>query len=139
MAWPVPATPVTPMGALGMFVVMSAGLALTLLSPLPAVIAGIAVFTFGFFGGHSITSSWVGRRAGAVKAQAASLYLFSYYLGSSIAGTAGGFFYAAHGWRGVAAFVATLWGAGLLIAWRLYHLPPLPGSGTVPETEPAMP
>ncbi|MDE1923280.1 MAG: MFS transporter [Gammaproteobacteria bacterium] len=122
-----------------MFMLMLAGVALTLSGSLWLIIAGIAVSTFGFFGGHSITSSWVGRRAGAVKAQAASLYLFSYYLGSSIAGTAGGFFYAAHGWRGVAAFVATLWGAGLLIAWRLYHLPPLPGSGTVPETEPAMP
>ena len=99
---------------------------LTTLASLWFIIAGIAVITFGFFGGHSIVSSWVGRRAGNAKAQAASMYLFTYYLGSSVAGVAGGLFYAAHGWAGVAAFVGALFGLGLLFAWRLYHLPPLP-------------
>ncbi len=108
-----------------MFVVMSAGLALTLLSPLPAVIAGIAVFTFGFFGGHSIASSWVGRRAGEFTAQASAAYLFAYYLGSSVAGVAGGLYYATHGWRGVVAFVAALLGTGLACALRLARLAPL--------------
>ena len=46
-------------------------------------------------------SSWVGRRAGSAKAQATSMYLFAYYLGSSIAGAAGGLCYAASGWPGV--------------------------------------
>lgn len=108
-----------------MFVVMLAGLALTTLESLGFIIGGIAVITFGFFGGHSIVSSWVGRRAGSAKAEASSMYLFTYYLGSSIAGAAGGLFYAAHGWAGVAAFVAALTGLGLLFAWRLYNLPPL--------------
>lgn len=121
-----------------MFALMLAGVVLTLAQALWLIIAGIAVITFGFFGGHSIASSWVGRRAGAAKAQAASMYLFSYYLGSSIAGAAGGLFYAAHGWNGVAAFVAALWALGLLIAWRLYHLAPLPGP-QLPETEPSLP
>lgn len=121
-----------------MFVLMQAGVALTLTHSLWLIVAGIAVSTFGFFGGHSIASSWVGRRAGAAKAQAASLYLCSYYLGSSIAGAIGGFFYAAHGWQGVAAFVAALWGAGLLIAVRLNRLAPL-ARAPAPETEPSMP
>ena len=81
--------------------------------------------TFGFFGGHSIVSSWVGRRAGPAKANASSMYLFAYYMGSSVAGASGGIFFAAHGWAGVTLFVALLWGAGLLIAWRLYYLRPL--------------
>jgi len=109
-----------------MFVIMLAGLALTTLASLYGIVSGIAVITFGFFGGHSIVSSWVGRRAGNAKAQASSMYLFTYYLGSSIAGAVGGLFYAAHGWNGVAAFVAALFGLGLLFAWRLYSLPPLP-------------
>ena len=96
-----------------MFVVMLAGLALTMAGSLTLIIAGIAVITFGFFGGHSIVSSWVGRRAGNAKAQASSMYLFAYYLGSSLAGAAGGLFYAAHGWTGVASFVATLFALGL--------------------------
>ncbi len=122
-----------------MFVIMLAGLALTMAAPLALIITGIGVITFGFFGGHSIVSSWVGRRAGNAKAQASSMYLFAYYLGSSLAGAAGGLFYAAHGWKGVAAFVATLFGLGLLFAWRLYHLTPLavmPPAGTA---EPPLP
>lgn len=121
-----------------MFVVMLTGLALTMAESLVLVIAGLAVITCGFFGGHSIVSSWVGRRAQEAKAQASSMYLCAYYLGSSIAGAAGGLFYAAHGWMGVASFVATLFGLGLIAAWRLYHLPPLGGPVPV-ESEPPLP
>ncbi len=109
-----------------MFVAMIVGLGLTLFAPVPAIVAGIVVITFGFFGGHSIVSSWVGRRAGRHKAHASAAYLFVYYLGSSVAGVAGGVFYATHGWMGVASFVAALCAAGLAVAWRLYYLPPLP-------------
>ena len=116
-----------------MFVVMLAGLALTMCSSLALIVAGIAVITFGFFGGHSIVSSWVGRRAGNAKAQASSMYLFFYYLGSSLAGAAGGLFYAAHGWTGVACFVAVLFASGLLVAWRLYHLAPLAAAPAASE------
>jgi YNFM family putative membrane transporter len=122
-----------------MFVIMLAGLALTTAGSLTLIIAGMAVITFGFFGGHSIVSSWVGRRAGEAKAQASSMYLFAYYLGSSLAGAAGGLFYAAHGWAGVAAFVATLFGLGLLFAWRLYHLAPLAVASPPGSPEPSLP
>jgi MFS transporter, YNFM family, putative membrane transport protein len=118
-----------------MFVVMLAGLALTTVESLWVIIAGIAVITFGFFGGHSIVSSWVGRRAGSAKAEASSMYLFAYYTGSSVAGAAGGLFYSARGWAGVAGFVAALFGSGLLFAWRLYYLAPLsvpPGAAAEP-------
>jgi YNFM family putative membrane transporter len=108
-----------------MFVLMLAGLGLTIFSSLWLIIAGIIVITFGFFGGHSIVSSWVGRRAGGAKAHASSIYLFAYYMGSGAAGVAGGVFYAGTGWNGVAAFVAGLMSLGLMVAWRLYYLPPL--------------
>jgi YNFM family putative membrane transporter len=123
------------------FAMMLAGTALTLADALWLVILGIVAVTFGFFGGHSIVSSWVGRRAGASKAQASSMYLFSYYMGSSIAGASGGLFYAAHGWTGVAAFVGGLVLVGLLIAWRLYRLAPLVGVVTpaTPMSKGAMP
>jgi YNFM family putative membrane transporter len=108
-----------------MFVLMLVGLALTIFTALWLIVAGVIVITFGYFGGHSIVSSWVGRRAGDAKAQASSAYLFVFYLGSSAAGAAGGLFYADSGWNGVAAFVAALFGFGLLVAWRLYYLTPL--------------
>lgn len=69
---------------------------------------GITVFTFGFFGAHSIASGWVSRRAHQDKAQASSLYLFSYYFGSSIGGTAGGYFWVHWGWNGIIGFIACL-------------------------------
>ncbi len=117
---------------------MLAGVGLTTFRPLVLVIAGVVAVTFGFFGGHSIVSSWVGRRAGNAKAQASSLYLFAYYMGSSLAGAGGGLFYASHGWSGVAAFIGAMVLAGLLIAWRLYFLQPLPGPPS-PGTEPPLP
>lgn len=96
-------------------VIMVAGAVLTLVAPLVLKIIGIAIFTFGFFGAHSIASSWVGRRAQTAKAQASSLYLFFYYSGSSIAGTAGGFFWSHFGWAGVIGFIIFL----LLVAFPL--------------------
>jgi YNFM family putative membrane transporter len=118
-----------------MFALMLAGVALTLFATLWVVVLGMVVLTFGFFGGHSVVSTWVGRRSGAAKAHAASMYLFAYYLGSSVAGAWGGVFYAAHGWSGVAGFVACLWTVGLCIAWRLYDLPPLAADGAAPPDQ----
>ncbi len=100
-------------------VLMSAGLGITLLHHLAAIIAGVAVLTFGFFGAHSIVSSWVGLRAKRAKAQASSLYLFFYYLGSSIVGSTGGLFWNAFGWLGVAAFTGALLLIAFLISLRL--------------------
>ena len=119
-----------------MFLLMLAGLGLTIFSPLWLIIGGISVITFGFFGGHSIASSWVGRRAGGAKAHAASIYLFVSYMGSSVAGAAGGVFYAGTGWTGVAAFVAGLLSLGLMVAWRLYYLLPLPLPQKIPIESP---
>jgi YNFM family putative membrane transporter len=44
------------------------GVGLTLSARLAIIIAGIAVLTFGFFGAHSVASSWVGLRARHSKA-----------------------------------------------------------------------
>jgi YNFM family putative membrane transporter len=105
---------------------MLLGLGLTLLRPLAAIVAGIAVFTFGFFGAHSVVSSWVGLRAREGKAQAASLYLFFYYLGSSVVGSLGGLFWSAYAWPGLAGLLGVLLALALLAALRLASLAPLP-------------
>ncbi|WP_223302642.1 MFS transporter [Halotalea alkalilenta] len=100
---------------------MLAGLALTLSTPIVVVFAGVLLFTFGFFAAHSTASSWVGKRAPVARAQASSLYLFNYYLGSSLAGTSGGFFWHLAGWPGVAGFIAALLLVALLVAWFKLH------------------
>ena len=119
-----------------MFALEFLGLGLTMITSVWAIVLGVATITFGFFGGHSIVSSWVGRRAGGAKAQAAAIYLFAYYSGAALAGAAGGLFYTERGWAGVAIFVSLLFGSGLLCAWRLYHLPPLALPQTSAQEQP---
>jgi len=108
-----------------MFMLLIGGVGLTLFSSLAVIIAGVAVLTFGFYGGHSITSSWVGLRAKQAKAQASSIYLFAYYLGSSVVGFTGGLFWGAYRWFGVAAFVGCLLLLGLVISLRLAQTAPV--------------
>ena len=105
-----------------------AGIALTLAQSLALIIAGIVVVTVSFFGAHSVASSWVGRRAVTDRAQASAIYLCLYYLGSSVMGTAGGWFFLHYGWIGVVGFFASLYLAALLVALRLARLAPLPPS-----------
>ena len=87
-------------------IIMFAGSLITLDIHLVLKIVGITIFTFGFFGAHSIASGWVSQRAKHDKAQASSLYLFFYYFGSSIGGTAGGVFWSKFGWGGVISLIA---------------------------------
>lgn len=105
-------------------VLMLAGAALTRSGSLWVIIAGIAIVTFGFFGAHSVASSWVGRRALHARAQASSLYLFFYYLGSSVAGSLGGVAWTRSGWDGVTLLIGGLALAALAVAVRLIALPP---------------
>jgi MFS transporter, YNFM family, putative membrane transport protein len=102
--------------------IMTIGLFLTLAAGLPAVISGIVIFTIGFFGVHSVASTWVGFLATQARAQASSLYLFSYYLGSSISGTIGGYFYFHWDWNGVVILVLGLIGLTSLACLRLAAL-----------------
>jgi YNFM family putative membrane transporter len=95
---------------------MLLGVGATLLRPLAMVIVGIGLVTIGFFASHSIASSWVGLRAHEGKAQASALYLFFYYMGASIAGSVGGFFWSAYAWPGVAAFLIALLAVAFALA-----------------------
>nr|WP_219610664.1 MFS transporter [Pectobacterium brasiliense] len=100
---------------------MLAGLGMTALSPLFAIFGGMMLFTAGFFAAHSVASSWIGQRARRAKGQASSMYLFSYYLGSSLAGTLGGFFWHSFGWVGITAFLSALLLLALVVSLILKH------------------
>ena len=104
--------------------VMIAGLLVTLFDSVIAIVLGVGLATFGFFASHSVASSWVGRRAKAPQALASGIYLFCYYLGSSVVGWFTGYLWEHWGWNGVVAALAALLGVGLAIALRLRHLPP---------------
>ncbi|WP_035741244.1 MFS transporter [Arthrobacter sp. MA-N2] len=87
---------------------MTAGLGLTLWDNLAAILVGLVIFTGGFFAAHSIGSGWTGTIATNGRAQAASLYNLSYYLGSSIIGWAGGLAFQTFGWNALAWTVIAL-------------------------------
>jgi YNFM family putative membrane transporter len=114
-----------------MIAIMLTGVALTLFSSVVLILAGIVAVTFGFFGAHSVASSWVSQ-ARTSKAQASALYLFGYYLGSSVVGTLGGLFWASFGWPGVAGLVSGLLIVALAMALRLARLAVVSGQGTPP-------
>jgi len=105
--------------------IMIAGLLLTLSNWLPLIVLGVALFTYGFFASHSIASSWVGRRASTNKALASALYLFFYYLGSSVVGSATGIMWARGGWPGVVLVLSGFLGLAFMVALRLRRLAPL--------------
>jgi MFS transporter, YNFM family, putative membrane transport protein len=104
-------------------VLMLGGIIMTLFNQVWAIVIGIAVLTFGFFGGHSVASGWIAARARTNRAQASSLYLFAYYLGSSVVGSLGGVFWKLGAWPAVTAMTGILVLLAVAIALRLRFLP----------------
>ena len=104
------------LGAVGVSVV---GVAATLAGSVVLVVAGLAVLTVGFFATHTVASSWVGHRAAHGRAVASGLYLFAYYVGSSVGGTAGGAAYGAGGWPATVVFMLVLLALTASVGWSL--------------------
>lgn len=99
---------------------MLVGLLITLASNVWPILLGMMLFAAGFFAAHSVASGWIGVRARRARGQASSLYLFCYYLGSSVAGTLGGVFWHNFGWQGITGFIAILLLLALLVGARLH-------------------
>ncbi|KOV20932.1 MFS transporter [Streptomyces caelestis] len=78
----------------------AAGLLLSLAGSLPVVLLGLVLITAGFFAGHAVASSAVGKTADVGRAQASALYQSAYYVGSSVGSTVGALAFHAGGWGG---------------------------------------
>jgi YNFM family putative membrane transporter len=121
----------------GNLLLMGAGLLVTLAHPVWAIVLGVAGVTAGFFGAHSVASAWVGYRAQGARAQASALYLFAYYGGSSVVGSALGLVWSRWQWGGIVAAVgillalafagAVVMPAGRKVGWTV-PVPPNPPS-----------
>jgi len=107
---------------IGAFMLMLVGILLTAFNSLWIIFIGMALVAGGFFAGHSVASGWIGQRARRAKGQASSLYLFSYYAGSSVAGTLGGYFWHSFGWNGITAYICVMLCLGILVGTRLMRL-----------------
>ena len=108
-----------PRAMVAALLIVTGGLLATLAAPIWAIVAGIALVTFGFFGAHTVASAAVGRIAPRNKGHASALYLFAFYAGMSVFGAAGGWFWQAAAWPGVIALGIALSLAALEFARRL--------------------
>ena len=104
-----------------MLCTMLFGLALMLIDNLALVFIGLLIFTFSFFAAHSTASSWVSVQSLQYRAVGSSLYLFCYYLGSSLLGSSSGLVWENAGWLGLSVFIAIILGLGL---WMAQYLKP---------------
>ncbi|WP_180049905.1 MULTISPECIES: MFS transporter [unclassified Acinetobacter] len=102
-----------------MLLMMLFGLLIMLIPAFWSVILGLIVFTFAFFAAHSTASSWVSVQSLQYRAVGSSLYLFCYYLGSSILGSSSGLVWEISGWIGLTSFIAVILMIGLFLAIQL--------------------
>ena len=111
------------------------GVALMMIPNLVCIVAGLAILAIGFFTGHSIAASWVAGRASrsvGVPAQAASIYMVCFYLGSSVTGNLTPLAWTHAGWGGVTAIIGSQMALLLILALILKRTPVAPaGTRTV--------
>lgn len=120
---------VLPVGCL----VVLVGILVTVADSLTAIVLGLALIIIGFFTVHGVASGWVPARAhagGVATGQAASLYLCTYYLGSSVFGSLGGHAWTIAGWSGVVWLTLALTAVTAVLGLALRRAPSLlPGGG----------
>lgn len=108
-----------------MAVITIAGLALMVPDNVLLVVVGLVVTTAGFFAAHSVASGWVGARSARLRVQGSAVYLFCYYLGSSIGGTVGGLAFTGSGWSGLTVYTGAFIVVVIGIALTLRKLAPV--------------
>ena len=84
-------------------------------------VAGLLLFTGSFFAMHSTASGWVGLTAERDRAEASSMYVFCYYMGSSILGAATGQAFEALTWGGFIAVLVAFLAALTAVAFALWR------------------
>jgi len=95
---------------------MIAGLLLTLIHSLPAVVAGLGVFSSGVFIAQAAATVQTGVIAGRARSSAAGLYVTFYYLGGTVGATVTDWFWRHAGWPGCVALLGGVSIASVLLA-----------------------
>ncbi len=100
--------------------IMIIGIALTFITYLPIDILGLAAMTFGFFGAHSIQSSYIATLTESSKSHASTLYLLGYYVGSSLLTMLGGYIFIHLEWLGIGILSLVLTLTAVIISKSLF-------------------
>jgi len=102
------------------------GLAMTLLSSLPLVIAGLAVCSSGVFLCQSATMSFIASSVSSGRSLATGLYYLGYYAGGAVGSWIVGVAFEAHGWGGSVAVMVLVQLLAAVIAWFAWRRPVRP-------------
>lgn len=97
--------------------VTACGAALMVVPNVPVLLAGLLLFTAGFFAAHAVASGWTPVAATSdTRAQASSLYYFGYYAGSSLFGWALGLVFGGASWTWFVLLIVGMCTASAVIA-----------------------
>lgn len=105
---------------LGAVLAGAAGMALTLVHNLPAIITGLALEATSVFICQAAASSNVGKAADGARSSAAGLYVAIYYSGGFAGSIIPGFFWKSYGWPGCVAIILCAQAIISLIVYRLW-------------------
>lgn len=93
---------------LAILALWAAGIAVTLVAWLPAVVAGMALFAVGGFVCQALSTSYVALSAREGVSSAVGLYVTFYYIGGSVGTLAGGAAWHVDGWAALVALVVAM-------------------------------
>ena len=113
-----------------------AGIALTLVPSLAAVVAGLALCCTGVFIGQSAASSYIGVVTKEGRASAVGLYVSFYYAGGSLGAALPGHLWDWGGWPACVALVGSVQALTIGLAWKFWSRSKAQGSvgGTTDAT-----
>lgn len=97
-----------------------AGVLLTLVQSLPAVIAGLALCCTGVFIAQAAASAFIGHATDRHRALAVGLYVTFYYIGGSAGAAIPGFLWRVWGWPGCVAMIALVQATTVAMALLLW-------------------
>jgi MFS family permease len=99
----------------------AAGVALTLVPSMPAVLAGLAICSTGIFVCQSAAASYLGHIAGDAKASAAGLYTTFYYAGGTLGAALPAVAWTFGGWPACVLLIVIVLGLGATLALTFWH------------------
>jgi predicted MFS family arabinose efflux permease len=98
--------------------VIGCGLLITLVAPLPLIIAGLLLFCSGVFVQQTLGTAFVSVAAREARSTAVGLYVMFYYIGGSCGGIFPGGVWHAFGWPGCVAIVCGVQAVMLVVMLR---------------------
>jgi len=98
-----------------------AGILLTLIESLPAVILGLAILSTGVFITQAATSSYIGVAARDARASAVGLYTVFYYAGGTLGSALPGWFWNRGGWPACVALIVVVQVLTITVAVRRWR------------------